>query len=124
MTCAWTETSSAETGSSQTMISGLSASAAGDADALALAAGELVRVAVDVLGVEADHVQQVLRPRLAVALRRDLGVDLERLADDVADRHARVERGVRVLEHHLDVAAQLPAASRPDSGGDVLALEA
>ena len=34
-------------------------------------------------------------------------MDLERLADDVADRHAGVERGVRVLEDDLDVAAQL-----------------
>ncbi len=32
---------------------------AGDADALALAAGELVRIAVDVLGVEADDVEEV-----------------------------------------------------------------
>ena len=32
----------------------------GDADALALAAGELVRVAVVVLGVEADQLQQLL----------------------------------------------------------------
>ncbi|CAM5491577.1 hypothetical protein SCANM63S_02430 [Streptomyces canarius] len=36
---------------------------AGDADALALAAGELVGVAVDVLGVEADDVQQFLALR-------------------------------------------------------------
>ncbi len=61
-----------------------------------------------------------LRPR---ALGRDLGVDLVRLADDVADRHARVERGVRVLEDHLDVAAdRLQGAAR--EAGDVLALVA
>ena len=35
----------------------------GDADALALAAGELVRVPVDVVGVEADQVEQFLDPR-------------------------------------------------------------
>jgi hypothetical protein len=40
------DTSSAETGSSQTMSFGLERERAGDADALALAAGELVRVAV------------------------------------------------------------------------------
>ena len=45
----------------------------------------------------------------------DLGVDLERLADDVADRHPRVQRGVRVLHDHLDVAAQ-PACSSPAPG--------
>ncbi len=47
----------------------------------------------------------------------------ERLADDVADRHAGVERGVGVLEDHLDVAPhrlQRPAGQP----GDVLALVA
>jgi hypothetical protein len=42
-TCAWTETSSAEIGSSQMIRLGWSAGRAGDADALALAAGEFVR---------------------------------------------------------------------------------
>ena len=47
------------------------------------------------------------------ALGRHVGVDLERLADDVADRHPRVQRGVRVLEHDLDVAAQPAHRARP-----------
>ena len=50
MTCAWIETSSAETGSSQTISFGLHRQRAGDADALALAAGELVRIAAHVVG--------------------------------------------------------------------------
>jgi hypothetical protein len=33
-------------------------------------------------------------------------VDDERLGDDLADRQARVERRVGILEHHLDLAAQ------------------
>ena len=41
-----------------------------DADALALAAGELVRVAVVVLGVEADRVHQLLHRLAALALAR------------------------------------------------------
>ena len=41
-----------------------------DADALALAAGELVRVAVVVLGVEPDRVHQLLDRALALALAR------------------------------------------------------
>ena len=32
-------------------------------------------------------------------------MDLERLAHDVTDRHARVQGGVRVLQHDLDIAA-------------------
>ena len=41
---------------------------AGDADALALAAGELVRVAVVVLRVQPDQLQQVLHRALDAAL--------------------------------------------------------
>ena len=78
---------------------------AGDADALALAAGELVRVAVVVLGVEPDDLQQLLDPRQDLVLRHHL-VDRQRRADDRADRVPRVQRRVRVLEDHLDLAAQ------------------
>ena len=53
MICAWIETSSAETGSSHTMNFGLEREGARDADALALAARELVRVAVHVARGEA-----------------------------------------------------------------------
>src|ERR1700716_728842 len=35
-------------------------------------------------------------------------MDLERFADDVADGHTRIQRGVRVLEDHLHAAAHLP----------------
>ncbi len=54
MICAWIDTSSAETGSSQMMSFGLEHQRPGDADALALAAGELVRIAVDQVGQQAD----------------------------------------------------------------------
>ena len=70
---------------------GVERQGAGDADALALPAGELVRVALGVLGVEAHRVQQLGDPLLALGLGAD-AVDLERLADDVADAHARVQR--------------------------------
>ena len=99
------ETSSALTGSSQHDELGVERQGAGDADALALPARELVRVALGVLGVEADRLEQLGDALLALGLGADV-VDLERLADDVADAHARVERGVRVLEDDLHVAAQ------------------
>ena len=47
------ETSSAETGSSQTTTSGLQNQRAGDADSLRLAAGKFVRVAIDLLRQQA-----------------------------------------------------------------------
>ena len=107
MTCAWIDTSSAETGSSATISLGSQRERAGDADALPLAAGELVRVAVVVLRVEPDQLEQVLHRALDAVLGLDV-LQPERRADDRADGVPRVQRRVRVLEDHLDVAAQRP----------------
>jgi hypothetical protein len=57
---------------------------AGQRDALALPAGELVRVAVGHRGLEPDRLEHLLRGR---AGRRDAERP-ERLADDPADAHA------------------------------------
>ena len=67
MTCAPTETSSALTGSSSTRKLGPQRQGAGDVDALALAAGELMRIARQGGVVEADGVQQ-----FGAAARADL----------------------------------------------------
>ena len=71
----------------------------GDADTLTLTARELVRVAVGMLTVQADTLQQ--GDDLVVAL---LGVgaqvvDVDALAHDVANRHA----GVFLVKQHLSV---------------------
>ncbi len=101
MTWAWMDTSSAATGSSQTRKDGCHHQRAGDADALALPAGYLVRKTVAVVGAQA-HVGQ-----RAVHARGDVGglgasfVHLERLAQDLPYAMARVQRRLRVLEHHL-----------------------
>src|SRR3546814_7298168 len=65
---------------------------AGDADALALPAGEAMRVAPDVLAVEADQAHQLLDDTLALAGRAD-AVDGQRLGQNFTDGHARVQRG-------------------------------
>jgi hypothetical protein len=80
ITCAWIETSSAETGSSQTI----------SRDALALAAGELMRKVLHLVGPQADLLEQFRDPILLFYAARE-AVHGERLADDVARRHARVE---------------------------------
>ena len=121
MICAWIETSSADTGSSHTIELRLERQRPGDADALALAAGELGREAVVVLGVEADELHQLLHLALALVAVGD-AVDGERVADDRADATARVQRAVRVLEHHLHLAAQR-AQLGPRQRADVGAVE-
>ncbi len=86
----------------------------GDADALALAAGELMGIAVDVLGVEPNQFHDVLD--LLGAAVAPHAMDPHGLGDDPLDRHAGVQRGVRILEHDLDPLAQnpYPRGAAPD----------
>ena len=94
---------------------------AGDRDALALAAGELVRVAAGVARIEPDALEPL--PRVVAPLRgRVEVVDRQRLGDDLAERHHRIERGVAVLEHHLHLPPVGFQVALRD-GRDVLAVE-
>ena len=72
----------------------------GDADALALAAGELVGVAVAVAQVQPHLGHQGVHPLAALGLVAD-GVDHQGLLDDGRRAAARVEGGEGVLEDHL-----------------------
>ena len=85
MTWACVVTSSAETGSSQTISRGLGRQRPRDADALALAAAELVRVAVVARGVQADAFQQLPHP----ARRSRVVVELPGRAQRVGDATRR-----------------------------------
>ena len=93
----------------------------GDGDALQLAAGELARVAVAVLGVEAHGAQQVARLLLPLLLR-EVEVVAHRLGQAVGDRRQRVERRERVLEHELHAAAAVAHLTLRQPG-DVGAVE-
>ena len=101
---------------------GSTASGARDRDPLALAAAELVREARNGVAGKAHQLEQLLHPLAPLAPRHQV-VDLERLADELADCVARVERRYRVLENDLHV----PAQRRQVVGrelGEILALEA
>ncbi len=84
-----------------------------DHDALALAAGEAMRVGgEDTLDLgQADlfhHGEDTLSPRAGV----EIGVDTQHFVDLLADRHHRVERGHRLLKDHRHAGgAQLPQAA-------------
>ena len=98
----------------------------GQADALALAAGELVRIAVGGVGGKPDEAEQLVYPSgdvVAVgrAAARPAGVD-ERLGDQPAHAESRIETGVRVLEDELD-ASPVVHQIAPAQVGDVLAVE-
>ena len=95
MICAWMETSSALIGSSQTMNSRLHRQRARDADALPLAAGELVRVARRHVRAEAHLAQEIDHHVVLFGGRLRQLVDADGLRDDVVHRHAgfRLEYG-------------------------------
>ena len=103
---AWIETSSAETGSSQMISFGPSASARAIPIRCRWPARELVRIPIGEARVEADDVQQLPDARAPRAARAD-AVDGQRLGHDVADGHPRVERGIGVLEDDLHLAPKL-----------------
>ena len=65
----WTDTSSADTGSSATMNSRIEGQGPGNAHPLALAAGEFVGIPVRRLGTQAHHVQQLGHPGRALRRR-------------------------------------------------------
>ena len=88
----------------------------GEADPLPLAAGQFPRVAVELPGRDADLLGQPPHPGAAVGAA-DAAARPQRLLDDAVQGHPRVQRRVRVLEHHLDLVPGGPALA-PSHGGD------
>ena len=80
----------------------------GNGDALALAAGEFMRVAVLRRRIESDLLQRLRHPRAPLGAIHVRLLDEQALLDDLRDRQARRERAVRILEHDLHVAAERP----------------
>ena len=80
---------------------------AGDADPLALAAGEFMGVPPDVVRLEAHRFEQLADlfiPLLGGAVK---AVDLHGFPNDLPHRHAGVQGGVGVLEDHLHIPAEV-----------------
>jgi hypothetical protein len=76
-----------------------------DADALALATGELVREAAGGVAGKPDRLEELTHAGIEASSPAE-AVDPHRLADDPADAVARVERGEGVLEDDLHAAAE------------------
>ena len=69
--------------------------------ALALAAGKFMRIAVGVLAHQPNAVQQLIYPPALFLLRFKVGMKIQSFTYYVHNRHARIERCIRVLEYHL-----------------------
>jgi hypothetical protein len=76
-----------------------------EADALPLPAGQLVRIAVAQLRAQANGVEDRGNGRVERASFRD-SMQAHGLADDVADRHPRIERRIRILKDHVQLAPE------------------
>ena len=83
-----------------------------DANPLPLTAAEFVGIPLRVRRVQTHRLDQLPDPFLTgFGIRRQF-VDIERLADGFADGHARIQRAIRILKNHLQLApprAQLRA---------------
>jgi hypothetical protein len=106
MICACTETSSAETASSQT---------------LSLAARELVGIAAHGRTGQVHEVQGLGGARPALGTRADM-MDGKGLHDGFSDRQARVQRAERILEDDLHAPPHAAHLGRTQ-GRDIDALE-
>ena len=84
---------------------GLQGQRAGDADALALAAGKFTGAALCGVRRKAHHLQQSRHTGVHFVLRAHM-MHLQYFFEHGAHAHARVQRGVWVLKYHLHAAAR------------------
>src|SRR5829696_4884550 len=87
----------------------------GQADALTLATGQLVRIAEPQLRPESDRVEELDDPPFERGASSE-PVEADRLPDDLATRHARIEGRVRVLEDDVHPTAVRPQAAARQMG--------
>ena len=109
-TCACTETSRAETGSSATSTSGSSASARAMPMRWRWPPENSCGIALGRACLEADEVEKA--PGLLQSLAGRHALRDRAFGDDAPDPAARIERGVGVLEDHLDAPAVRPEGGR------------
>ena len=112
-TPAWTLTSSAETGSSRMTGLGIQGEGPSQSHPLALAARELVGVAVGGVRAQLYQAEKLVGPALSAAA--DVPVTPQRLGDRVDRRHPGIERRRRILEHDLHAAGAVRRSSSRSS---------
>ena len=78
-----------------------------EADAALLAAADLVRIEIEMGSRQADRLERLVHPALALGARQ-LGVHHQRLLQRAPDLPARIERGARVLVAILQAGCAAP----------------
>lgn len=100
----------------------LNSESASNADALALAAAEFMRITSDVRGIEADVGKKLFNASETDGLRVDEMMNIKRFADDIGHGEAGIERADGVLKNHLELAPGLSQSSGVKSG-DIEAIK-
>jgi hypothetical protein len=100
---------------------GIDGDRAGQPDALALAAGELVRVAADRIGRKAHRLQKIAHAPCSLAAIRE-AVSADRLGDDPPHAVPGIQRGEWILEDHLHAPTERAELGLTEVR-DVLAVE-
>src|SRR5699024_1191495 len=80
---------------------------AGDGDTLTLAAGELVRIALQRVGRQTDFFQQLAGTTLTLGTVFAHALRTHAFGNDIGDAHARIHGCIRILEDDLHFAAQV-----------------
>src|ERR1700754_4339372 len=93
-----------------------------DADALPLTTGKLVRISFDKAFAQTNCFEQFLHALLRFPSSRQ-PKRLERFADNLANRHARVERRIRILKDYLEMTALFTQLSLRKAGEILKAIE-
>ena len=86
---------------------GIHGQGAGNGDALALAAGELMGIAVGEGGVQPHQLQHLGGALQLFRLASGDLVDLRPLHDDLMDGHPGIQGGIRILGDHLQLPVEL-----------------
>ena len=94
----------------------------GKADSLALTAGEFMREAVGMLGMQADFFQQLIDHLHAFVIIFADVMDFQAFLDDLSDGEERVQRGIGVLVDHLHPSGQFSSFFSMN-GSDVFSVK-
>jgi hypothetical protein len=95
---------------------------AGDADALSLTTGKFVRISFDKSLTKTNCLEQFLHALLCFPSSRQ-AKRFERLANNLANRHAWIKRCVRILKDYLEMASLFAQLSLRQECEILIAIE-
>ena len=93
-----------------------------NSDSLPLASGKLMRITILEFHRNANRLHQLQHPFRSLFLILADMIRLQRLSDDIANRHSRIQAGIGILENHLQLRSKRPEGLLIH-GGDFLIVK-